>query len=356
MQILSYSPSVEAYIQVVGNGTSKVIDVTPDITDVRVNRQCDTHSTFSITLQNKNWKYNDVFTPMDKVVVFATKTERMKLISGYINSVSKFTLYQNNFNISGSCTLYRAEKLYFDPGLRDSYNMLTQAASANSQWTGWAQTIEALLWNVGGWSPSSIMIGDIPQEVVDWARQNYEEQHSSIERLKEIVYEFNEVLRSHGPQATTTTAGGTAVSIQGTAAQKAICELYVSWEGRFYYSQEGGRLDPENSGYGDCSSTIWAAYQKAAGIDCGTWTGDMVTKGQLIASGSGELPIEQMQPADLIIVNHYGYSDSFDHVEMYLGDNKYAGHGGPGNGPTIKDNARAYGTYEHDWQVRRYVS
>lgn len=147
-------------------------------------------------------------------------------------------------------------------------------------------------------------------------------------------------------------------SESGSESQNAICELYRSWLDRFAYSQGAGRLDPISSGYGDCSSTVWFAYQQVAGIDVGTWTGAMAGKGTKIASGySGDnLPIEDMEPADLVLIMWNGWNGSFDHVELYMGNNELWGHGGPDYGPdqTTTD-ARNYPRYMYYWEVRRYL-
>lgn len=147
-------------------------------------------------------------------------------------------------------------------------------------------------------------------------------------------------------------------SESGSEAQNAICELYRSWLDRFAYSQGAGRLDPISSGYGDCSSTVWFAYQQVAGIDVGTWTGAMAGNGTKIASGySGDnLPIEDMVPADLVLIMWNGWNGSFDHVELYMGNNELWGHGGPDYGPdqTTTD-ARNYPRYMYYWEVRRYL-
>lgn len=147
-------------------------------------------------------------------------------------------------------------------------------------------------------------------------------------------------------------------SESGSEAQNAICELYRSWLDRFAYSQGAGRLDPISSGYGDCSSTVWFAYQQVAGIDVGTWTGAMAGKGTKIASGYSDdnLPIEDMEPADLVLIMWNGWNGSFDHVELYMGNNELWGHGGPDYGPdqTTTD-ARNYPRYMYYWEVRRYL-
>ena len=151
------------------------------------------------------------------------------------------------------------------------------------------------------------------------------------------------------------TGGG---SQTGSEAQNAICKLYRSWENKFSYSRGAGRLDPLSSGYGDCSSTIWFAYQQVSGIDVGTWTGGMAGKGNKIASGysNDPLPVDVMQPVDLVLIMWKGHNSSFDHVELYMGNNVLWGHGGPGKGPNqTTANARNYTQYTYYWEVRRYL-
>lgn len=152
------------------------------------------------------------------------------------------------------------------------------------------------------------------------------------------------------------TGGG---SETGPAAAQDIVDLYKSWENRFAYSQGGGRLNPIESGYGDCSSTVWFAYQQVSGIDIGTWTGAQMGKGRRIASGgpSDPLPIDQMQLADLVLIDWpSSYTSTYDHVELYVGDNSLWGHGGPGVGPNLTtSNAEDYTQYTLRWEVRRYL-
>ena len=70
---------------------------------------------------------------------------------------------------------------------------------------------------------------------------------------------------------------------------------------------------------------------------------------------SGDLPQDDMQVMDLVFFNWRGYNPSFDHGEAYIGGNQLIGHGGPGKGPTVKQDANAYARGAHDWRVRRYV-
>lgn len=140
----------------------------------------------------------------------------------------------------------------------------------------------------------------------------------------------------------------------GNEAQQDIVALYTSWIGQFDYGQGAGRLTPTTSGYGDCSSTIWFAYQQITSMDIGTWTGAMEGTGTLIMEGSGgNLPLDQMQLADIIL--YWWSAGTSDHVELYIGGNRTCGHGGPGKGPTIKEDAQAYAARAIKWQVKRYL-
>lgn len=150
----------------------------------------------------------------------------------------------------------------------------------------------------------------------------------------------------------------------GSGDAKAICDLYDSWEKEydFAYSQGDGRLGLPQSGASDCSGSIWCAYHQAAGVDCGTWTGDMVGKGTEIAQGhAGEFNdsiLAKMQPADLILYSRGSTMGSGDHVEMYMGsgyDNDLLG-GGRAPVPHYK-NAKTYTNsgYFQTWMVRRYL-
>lgn len=143
-------------------------------------------------------------------------------------------------------------------------------------------------------------------------------------------------------------------STTGSAGQIAVVQLYTSWVGKFDYAQAPGRLDPINSGFGDCSSTVWYAYHVVTGINVGTYTGEMIERGTLIASGSGSdpLPYDIMQLGDLVLMTWS--SEVVSHVEMYIGNRQICGHGGPGKGPTIKD-ASAYMSGTRRWYIRRYL-
>lgn len=143
--------------------------------------------------------------------------------------------------------------------------------------------------------------------------------------------------------------------------QKKVYELELTWQGKFAYSQAGGRLDPLARGYTDCSGVIWRAYQNALGIDVGKWTGAMAGKGKLIASSSTDTiaqALSKAQESDIVLINwpNGAHSANFDHSELYSGNGTdILSHGGPGKGPVVK-NVTQQLSYAESWQFRRYIS
>lgn len=142
----------------------------------------------------------------------------------------------------------------------------------------------------------------------------------------------------------------------GTTAQLVFKWMYDR-QMKFAYRQAPGRLNPDQSGFGDCSSTIWRAYKDVAGINVGTWTGDQYNRGREVVRGSGmpsAAQIALMQVADMIVMSWGDPYPNTDHVEMYTGDGVHTiGHGGPGNGPHI--NPLAMLRKASWWTVRRHL-
>lgn len=126
----------------------------------------------------------------------------------------------------------------------------------------------------------------------------------------------------------------------------------VNWiadrSGRFAYSQQKGRLQPDSTGFTDCSGLIIAAYRAIFGIDIGTYTGTMLDKCPEQVFGteenSADSAINKLQVGDLIFYNWTYHNPTFDHVEIYAGSGKNWSHGGPGNGPNLVD-------FHYEWNL-----
>lgn len=155
------------------------------------------------------------------------------------------------------------------------------------------------------------------------------------------------------------TGGG---SSSGSSSEDAarVVEWLRSRIGKYAYSQGAGRLNPDSSGYGDCSSVCWRAYQDVLGIDVGTWTGQMAGKGTRVCGSSDTSvsdAIRMTRAADLLLLDWGAYTQAWDHVEMFTGDGKdeTLSHGGPGNGPNLFT-ASGEMNMASRWEIRRYIA
>lgn len=141
----------------------------------------------------------------------------------------------------------------------------------------------------------------------------------------------------------------------GTAGAKAL-QWMLARQMKFTYRQAPGRLNPDSSGFGDCSSTMYRAYMDTSGINPGTWTGDQYFRGTaVIARGSGAMSAAQKAmclPGDMIVMSWGGGYPHTDHVEMFMDAGHTIGHGGPGRGPHINNIGMLSGTAW--WTVRRH--
>ena len=158
----------------------------------------------------------------------------------------------------------------------------------------------------------------------------------------------------HGKEPLSPAPGG-----DGSKGAKAL-QWMMSRIGKFAYRQAPGRLDPDRTGFGDCSSTVYRAYKDTSGTFVGTWTGDQYFRGRdVMGRGGGAMTAAQralLRPGDLIVMawrSTGSYYPETDHVEMVVDSNRLIGHGGnPYYGPVITSIDRLAGT--RWWTVRRY--
>lgn len=337
MRILSYSPSVEVYVETVGKGGAKsYYDLSADVTRAVVTRNVDTNSTFDIVLQNEGGKYNGKFSPMDKVTVFMSKDgDRVRMISGYINTVSVFTLYPADFTISGSCTIYQLKKKYWDPYIEGSFRLMSDSHSSNAaDWGGWSNVIWKLMGKVAGWDMSQVLLSDVPTGIVEKAQEIYASQLEDVQVARGMAEEFYNVLQTSGPQLGGNGSGdGSGIPVYtGTASVEAV-EAAVQWmiavandnshgyaQGISGHQPWGSRLfDPDI----DCSSFVYFALVKN-----GWGTKELGTYPFGTSGMSGTLPkagwrrhdiksYDELQRGDILLKD--------GHTEMYIGGGQTVG-------------------------------
>lgn len=108
-----------------------------------------------------------------------------------------------------------------------------------------------------------------------------------------------------------------------------------------YYSQDADKRTKIESGYGDCSGTMWYWYKKIFGIDIGTNTEAQI-KSKLgkrvdLVIKNGIPDESKMREGDLLYFRGTDNSrtEGVGHVEMYIGNHQIFGHGS-GKGGTVK--------------------
>lgn len=194
LRTYNYSPSIKAYVAVDGKNSTKYYDLSSDIQTCVINRKTDDCSDGNIILANKGRKYNELFSPFDRIVVFTTKGgHEYRLLTGYITKVTNWTLTDQDMRIYFSDTLYRLKCLYFDPGLSES-----KKALGNAQ-IGWdfGSQMYSILMNIADWPVSMINIDrEIPAGVQSWARELYVAQKSDYEQSEQIVQEMFQTIMS----------------------------------------------------------------------------------------------------------------------------------------------------------------
>ena len=212
MRTYHYTPSVKVYMAAVGESSETYYDVSEDIQTCVVNRKTNAPSDGNIILLNKGNKYNGIFSPFDKIVVFTSKDDKpIRLLTGYITKVQLWTLYEDSMRIYFSDTLYRLNCLYFDPGLSES-----KKAMGASQ-IGWSfgEQIYSILKNICGWPESMIDISrEVPSAVQDWARELYIAQKVDYEQTEQITREMFQSIMSSS--IAISAAGGGTLNADGS--------------------------------------------------------------------------------------------------------------------------------------------
>ncbi|MFB9620627.1 NlpC/P60 family protein [Brooklawnia cerclae] len=142
----------------------------------------------------------------------------------------------------------------------------------------------------------------------------------------------------------------------------AVQDRLVAWmrdrQLKYYYTQDmTARSQPDVSGGTDCSALVEYCYKQVAGIEVGSWTGGQQSYGVQVFGDEADYAtaVSLLQPGDLVFFDWDGVGiKQLDHVEMYMGAGQTIGHGGPGNGPTVKG-LKSQWDAAHTIVARRYV-
>lgn len=156
--------------------------------------------------------------------------------------------------------------------------------------------------------------------------------------------------------------GGGGTTPAPEAAERAY-QWLVDHLHQWSYGNGAGRLNPEQSGYTDCSGGFWCAYYYGAGVDIGgNWTGTQATIGREIWRGTSwqDIPWDQTRRGDLLLLAGpagYNFGVYSADAQMLTGEpNKTIGCG-YGPLPRFFEGAAmdVYGGGSQSWMIRRVV-
>jgi len=188
-QSLVYSPSIQVFVAT--DVPEGVIDVSNDIVDFELDRVINGVSTFSMTLQNRNYKYTDptngpLIETLNRIAVNMTRTVSIQTFSGYVTQAPIITILPNAVHIVAKCTLKRLENTFWDssiPELRASLlpGMLSSIGTS-SQFDdgGTGQGTLNLLTKVVGWQAEKVHIQKIPSKFIDVAASEFSQDVSAL--------------------------------------------------------------------------------------------------------------------------------------------------------------------------------
>ena len=213
MKRLVYSPSVKVWVK----SDSGVIDLSPYVTNCRINRKINEQSTAEITFRNPKisspdgtnrfmWTQHEytspqgdtsvrpVFHPMDPITITFERIagRPIQVFTGYCDTTPYVQLFPGLARIKASCTLKRLNYTYWDPALQFTMDFMKnygwsvsktgqainekQSAEAekaagrdirsvNLNDSSIANLVYATLNEVGGWNPSNIFIQSLPSNI-----------------------------------------------------------------------------------------------------------------------------------------------------------------------------------------------
>ena len=243
MKYKIYSPKVEVYV-LTGGKNPVFYDLTDDVISGGVSRNINAPSTFYFSIQNKGNKYNGKLQPMDRITIYATKDQRYQLLTGYIQEVTSYTLFGDDFYISGYDTLYRLQNFYWNPNTTTSYRLLYTSGETETDTTGYCRVLSKMLALTG----QNAVIGGFPKDCMAWVADMYSANVG--DNSGEQNYEkFLKLLSLGGKLGSGSSLGSSNSSGTGTDAQQNVVNIALNGDSEGCDTQEGHCLAFVNDVY-----------------------------------------------------------------------------------------------------------
>lgn len=221
MSSFIYAPQIKVYIETGGNPLTKskvqTLDVTDDIVRGRLTRRVDGVSDFQFTLLNPRRKYDQVFTPNDRITVLMKRVTWLRVFTGYLNQVPLLTAWPRNVDLTASCSLKRLQYWYWDPESAYTQQMIMNALSAaagtgKTNDGGMTNVVLTILKEVVGWPESKVHIAKIPDDWFKIAYKIAEQVDKTAQESDDLAQQF---FQSLGGAGSVGTSGGELADTSG---------------------------------------------------------------------------------------------------------------------------------------------
>lgn len=166
-------------------------------------RRSDGVSTFNFDLNNPRRKYDNVFTPNDRVIVMMKRLTWMRTMTGLLNSVPLITVWPRVVSMAASCSLKRLQYWTWDQYAPATQEMIRQAlaasvADATNTDGGVTNVVLSILKNVVGWPESKVHIARIPDDWFKIAYKVAEQVDQRAEQADALAEQFYATLGAGG--------------------------------------------------------------------------------------------------------------------------------------------------------------
>lgn len=279
----AYQPGVKAYIFTANPDPKKaIVDVSEDITRGQLTLTENQPHQFQIALANHYRKYDYIFTPNDRVVIWMRRIQWLQVFAGYLDAVPYFSAYPSTVQLTGTCTLKKLKYWAWDPNIMNSQLLLqnpnnaasapastdpTQAPNIASagQWAdsdpsgGLTQLIINLLTQVAEWDQQKIHIGDIPK---DWLNQLAALLKVEVPFLPNVALGGGSSGMQQGGATGTLTGNGNVQKAFNFFVQQGLPPASSAGIVGNMMQEASPNVDPEITGTGGCGIIGWTPCSK----------------------------------------------------------------------------------------------
>jgi hypothetical protein len=161
--VFAYSPAVWVYIKSLATGIT--YDVSEDMVRGQTVLRSNAPHQMTITLMNKNRRYDALFAPCDLFTIYMKRIRRMQIMSGYLDSVPWYSTWERSVQLFGTCTIKRLLQKRWDPGTIAALTLMASSNATSQQFTsdgGMQAKANAVITQVGGWPEDTIHIASLP--------------------------------------------------------------------------------------------------------------------------------------------------------------------------------------------------